>query len=231
MRYNLIISLSLCVAINYLQAQQDTLLYKQGKEQFDKKNYKKAIKCFSQAIELKKKYAEAYYGRGLCYFDKSKYKKTLKDFELASNLKPKDSDYYNAIGELYVIMKNTEEAIMNFNKAIKYDSLNAGAWNNRAATFYDREDYIKAEHDYLKAISYGKKENKGMYYTNLGAMYLYIKKYESAIEELTHAVELNYTDKDTYLYRAKAYDALGKTKEADEDRKKARDFKIAKRFQ
>lgn len=226
MKHTIILLLFSCAA--WGRQGQDTLLYKQGKEQLDKKNYKDAIKYFTQAIEVNLKYAKAYHDRGICFDHRKKFKEALKDYEMASYLKPKDSDTYNAMGVVYQEMKNIEEALMSYNKAIKYDSLNADAWNNRAVIFNDRGEYVKAEHDYLKAIKCSKKEKLGMSYTNLGAMYIDMKKYKNAIEELTHAIELNWTDKDTYLYRASAYDAIGKTKEADEDRKKAKEFKAAK---
>jgi tetratricopeptide (TPR) repeat protein len=226
MKHILLLLLISCAA--WGQEGQDTLFYKQGKEQLDKKNYKKAIDYFSQAIELNKKYTEAYFSRGECFDKQKKYKEALKDYSMASNLKPKDSYFYYSIGTVYVRMKNIEEGIMNFNKAITCDSLNADAWNGRAIIFSDGKEYIKAEHDYLKAIKYAKKESLGLIYENFGVMYFEMKKYEKAIEELTHAIELKWTDKYAYLYRAKAYDAIGKTKEAKEDRKKAKDFKKIK---
>ena len=231
MKTNIFFSLCLCVTTYYIQAQQDTLLYKQGKEQLDKKNYKKAIDCFTQAIGLNKKYVEAYYKRGDCFYEQKKPKKALKDYNMTIYLKPKDSDNYCAAGVVYAMMNNKEEAMMNYNKAIKYDSLNAAAWNCRASIFAESQECIKAEHDYLKAIKYGKKEEIGLYYTNLGEMYLEMKRYKNAIVELTHAIELNWPDKDIYLNRAKAYEAEGKTKEVEEDRKKAKEFKSGKYFQ
>jgi len=218
----IILNFALLLTTLCATAQQDTLFFKQGKEYYKKGNYKKAIKYYTKAIKINPKYELGYINRGISYGQRKKYEKALTDYNTSLNLNPKSSDTYKAIGVLYEMKKNPEMALINYDKAIQLDSLNAFAYNNKGTIFCEREDYKKGEYYFLKAIKYGSKEEIGLFYFNLGHLHLLMKKHEKAIEELSHSIKFNYIVKETYLYRAEAYDALNKHEEADEDRKKVK---------
>ncbi|XP_058831788.1 RNA polymerase II-associated protein 3 isoform X2 [Topomyia yanbarensis] len=55
----------------------------QGNDHLSKKNYEKAIECFSAAIELYGSDEVYHHNRGLCYFNLKHYDKSLEDFNKA----------------------------------------------------------------------------------------------------------------------------------------------------
>ena len=193
-------------------------------------NYNKAISYFTMAIEINKKYVDAYDQRGSCYAEKNQTEKALKDYTAEVALHPSD-DGYNSIGMLYERMKNYDKAIVYYAKAIKINPRYANAYNNRAAALCNKNEYKKAEQDFLSAMKFcADDESLGMYHYNLGALYLVERKYQSAIEEFANAITFNYIDKSDNLLRALAYKALNKRKEAKADKIVAKKFKTFKEF-
>jgi len=192
-------------------------------------NYNKAISYFTMAIEINKKYVDAYDQRGSCYAEKNQTEKALKDYTTEIALHPSDKAN-NSIGMLYERMKNYDKAIVYYAKVIKTNPRYAGAYNNRAAALCFKNEYKKAEQDYLSAMKFCEDdESLGIYHYNLGALYLAERKYQSAIDEFTNAIYLN-SDKGNYLLRAQAYKALNKRKEAKADKIAAKKFKTFKEF-
>ena len=51
------------------------------------KDYDKGIECFSKAIELDNKYAEAYYNKGVCYEMQKNYPKARLEFQTALRIR------------------------------------------------------------------------------------------------------------------------------------------------
>ena len=67
-----------------------------GVDFFQKKEFDKAIKEFTNAINLKSRYAAAYYDRACAYLAKSEYQKAINDFTVAVVINPKYvSAYFN----------------------------------------------------------------------------------------------------------------------------------------
>ena len=230
MKTNIFLSLCLCATICCTQAQQDTLFYKKGLSEIQNNNYNKAISYFTMAIEINKKYTDAYDQRGSCYAEKKQTEKALKDYTTEVAIHP-TAEAYNFIGMLYDRLKNYDEAIVYYTKAIKLNPRYADAYDNRADALCFKNENRKAEQDFLSAMKFcADDESLGMYHFNLGILYLEEKKYKSAIDEFSNALNLNYIDKRAYLLRAQAYNAINKHKEAKADKIAAKKFKTVKEF-
>src|SRR5690606_22855630 len=102
----------------------------------------------SKAISLKNKYADAYYQRGLAYLDFGEYYKSLSDAnELIKLENGKSSRGFFLQGLGNEALKNYEEALVSFSKAINLDSKNADLHVNRATMFFYLMDLDKALKD------------------------------------------------------------------------------------
>lgn len=95
--------------------------FSKANELYDVKNYKKAIKLYQKAIEIKEYEAESYYNAALCHIK-------LKDFEKAVLLLNKavllkqDSRYFFNLGYSYALLKNNKKALIYFNRAWALDN-------------------------------------------------------------------------------------------------------------
>ena len=81
-------------------------LFYQGLEADQQGDYDKAIKCYSEAIELNPKLTEAYYNRGNVYNEKGVYDQAIADYSKAIELDPKLTVAYVNRGNAYNDKKN-----------------------------------------------------------------------------------------------------------------------------
>src|SRR5262245_7645123 len=78
-------------------AQADPL--KQGDDALAKKDYDRALACFTAAIKADAKNAKAYIGRGKAHTEKGKFAEAIADFTEAMRLEPKNAEAYQRRGE------------------------------------------------------------------------------------------------------------------------------------
>ncbi len=142
-----------------------------------------AIGDFTQAIELKPDYWEAYFERGKVYLYFERLNEAEEDFKKVTQLNPSFKDVYSYLAQIEIQRGNDNKAMEYLNKITKGG------------------DY--------------------KYYYNLGKIMLNAKNYQLAVQNFSKALEENKYLVDAYYLRSKAYEAIGKYKEALEDLKKA----------
>lgn len=109
-----------------------------------------AISAYSRAIELDRKYADAYNNRGVAYLIQKDYIAALADFTRSIELAPSDAAYNNR-GSIYFSQQKTEEAIVDFTAAIKIKASPAG-YANRGLAYQQTSRDALALADYEAAI-------------------------------------------------------------------------------
>jgi len=142
-----------------------------------------AIGDFTQAIELKPDYWEAYFERGKVHLYFNRLEEAEKDFLKVAQINPGFKEVYSYLAQIEIQRGNDKKAM-----------------------------------EYLNRITSG---GDYRYYYNLGKIFLNAKSYEAAVENLSKALEENKYLVDGYYLRAKAYEELGKYREALEDLKTA----------
>jgi tetratricopeptide (TPR) repeat protein len=157
---------------------------------------------------------------GLVYFAKQRFAKAVNHFELALQYAPDDSDARHNLGIVYVYLNRYDEAIVSFKIALENDlyrnqanSLNAIGW-----AYYKKGEYTEAEGYFKKTL-----EHSRMYlpaYDNLAKVYIALDRFEDAIKELTHALELNDLFPEARLDLGICYLKLGDKEKAKEQFKK-----------
>lgn len=62
--------------------------YEQGYNEYEKKNYSRAIDSYRQAVRLNPKFADAYYWLGRVYFDSGEYQQAISNYKQVLILEP-----------------------------------------------------------------------------------------------------------------------------------------------
>jgi len=179
----------------------------------NRKEYDKAIKDYTKAIELNLDFADAYYNRGLAWQNKNENKKAIDDFEKAilqydKDLidNPNNANIYNIKGLILYNRTAYEKAIENYTKAIKINSNFTDAYYNRGLALVaikEEEEYDNAINDYTKAIELNP-NYADVYYFDRGNAWKAKKKYEKAINDYTDAIRIKPDFENAYYYRGLA---------------------------
>jgi tetratricopeptide (TPR) repeat protein len=168
---------------------------------------------FSQSSDS----AAFYYNKGIDENAQRLHAAATKDFEKAIGFNSKFTNAYIANGEAYLSMRIISKALENFNKAYELDPGNSKvisqlttlSFNNHqfqkaidfaqkcnceqasrvlGISYYQIEDYGKAEKFLLEAIAKNPKDAEAAY--TLGRTYLELENEKSAIPQFQKAVEL-----------------------------------------
>lgn len=181
------------------------------------KDPSKSIELYTQAIELKPDFSEAYNNRGIQKFYMKNWNDALSDYNEAIKLNSKNFEAYSNRGVLKVDMGDQDGALADYNKAIELKPDYADAYNNRADILL--KEFGKP-HDALNDVNIAIKirGNEADYYVTRGEIYLALMQFKAAIKDFTQALEINNKDNDSYNNRAKCYRALA-DKERDKQKK------------
>ena len=95
------------------------------------KENEQSIEYYTQAINLRPNFLEAFFNRGGVYINMHKYDHAIEDFDKAIELNPNRADTYYNRGLAYYSKDEVEHAIADYNKAIELKPDLAEAYNNR----------------------------------------------------------------------------------------------------
>ncbi len=103
------------------------------------------------------------------------------------NTDPNKAERYFKIAYNCKVQGNLEEAIKEYNIAIKYKPDYAMAHNNLGVAYYNKGEFDKAIEEYQSAIKY--KPDYAMAHNNLGVTYYNKGEFDKAIEEYQSAIK------------------------------------------
>ncbi len=132
-------------------------LNKLGIEQYDKKEYRKALKFYNLAIEKDDKYKVAFYNIGLCYEYLNKFDSAVVVYKKVLKI---DSKYKYAnyeLGYSYYKLSDFDNAIKYYKKYLLVDSKNLSAQNEMALTYYKKGEVKNLKYYKKKACKMWKK--------------------------------------------------------------------------
>jgi tetratricopeptide (TPR) repeat protein len=104
-----------------LEIQRVVRYCKQGDDHGRKDEFKEAVECFDNAIELDSKCVAAYRGRGRAYDKMGESDKAIVDFDRAIELNPNATRAYYLRGLTYRAMGDSDRAMADFDKALELD--------------------------------------------------------------------------------------------------------------
>lgn len=94
-------------------------LVEHGNQLFAKGDVQGAIDSYTQAIQVKPDYVNAYHNRGLAYHKAGRHQDAIADFDKTIELSPKMAQAYYNRGNAKLAMGRPNAAIMDFNAALK----------------------------------------------------------------------------------------------------------------
>jgi len=206
------------------------------------RQYSKAIKAYSRAIDIDPKLADAYKGRSIAYMVTNRFKFALKDIDKAHQLEPSNPEVLYFHGLINMNCGQYEAALSDFTKCIEIvDTLPTRILKkgrDRAGTYYYsthvfttpapyyqrsyihfmRKEYDKALSDINDAIHRNHPNLAGAYSIR-GRIWLEKKQYEKGISDFNRVIEINSKDSRTYYLKAIACEHAGHIKDAIESYK------------
>jgi tetratricopeptide (TPR) repeat protein len=145
---------------------------------------------------------------------------SLEAIEQAITANPNSGEAYFTLGYFQFEKQNFQSAVKNFINALKFNTKDAGIYNN-LANCYDRlGEFDKAIENYTKAITLDKSYIPSFY--NRGNVFCKMKEYKNAIKDLSNAIDLDEHFYQAYYNRGKIYELLDKRHLAEKDLKKAK---------
>jgi len=148
----LVLSITLII-IYTLFAIKDTWFYDLGCKYLNKEDYRKAIICFTIAMEMDSENIGSCLRRALAWYYLGEYDKALDDFQKYILLRPYDSFGFYYRGLLYIKIKQYNDAISDFTKVINLEPDSPDGYYERGKAYFEQGDYKKAFPDLEKSCS------------------------------------------------------------------------------
>ena len=220
-----------------LKEKQALYYYNRGNSYFELSKYENAIKDYTEAINRDVNNPEYYDNRGRAYYESGKSKEALNDFNKAIDLSKTNPNPVRGVARVYRDQGNNEEAkkyflesakkrydsksyedaLIDFNDAIKLDDKDAELYDLRGWTYYHLEKYDEALEDFGKAIdcdsnyahayegrayvyhNQGKKDSAKIDFKTAGVEYIDVDN-TKAREVLNKAIEIDNNYGEAYYY-------------------------------
>lgn len=128
-------------------------IYYKGVSYSFQEEYETAIEYYTRAIELKPKFAPAYYSRGNAQFELANYLKALNDYSQAIEFESDFVEAYYNRGNTHVALGNWKEALADFTQTVRLDPEHAKSYGNRGFVYTKLNNPRDAERDFERAIN------------------------------------------------------------------------------
>lgn len=126
--------------------------FNSGKFFYEKEYYQKAIEDFTNAINYKQDFVEAYFQRSKCFTILKKFDKAIDDINIASKYTNANDEINGRIGFIYFKMGKLEIALEYFNSAIEYNPKNSSHFYHRGLVKSQLKHYKDAIYDFTKCL-------------------------------------------------------------------------------
>jgi len=173
-----------------------------------------------EITELTKKYnnnAIVYYRLGYAYREKGDFDNAIINYRKAVEINPYKEDYRNEIsrisnieiarGKEFYDLKEYQDALHHFNKALEYDPENAGAMFRAGNIYFAIKDYVKASELLEKGLIFQNNNYKVLYM--LGRCYSALNDNEKAIDFYNQALSFKADYSKAIFEKGKIYNSMG----------------------
>lgn len=186
--------------------------------------YKLALDDLNKLVKIVPTISDVYNLRGLTLMALKDTSKAFNDFDKAINLDKKFAAAYLNRSKAFIYFNKNQEAINDLNKCIALDSNIAESYYTKARAEHNLGLYKSAVDDFTNAMkcSY---VNNDIYYRR-GNSYFKDKDYINAINDYTQVIYYEPLNPLAYNNRAFAYDALGDSLYAKQDRQMLADIQL-----
>lgn len=155
------------------------------------------LKDYDSALMLQPSYMDAYFDRATVFYQTDLYNKAIEDLNIYLLNIENDWQAFEMRGECYGRMGEYTFAVDDYDRALKINPENADAYFNRAYFLMKMERYEPAIVDFKKAVVYGFKDSRYLYYNKGNAEYQIGNK-EQACKDWSKAGDLGASNKDKF---------------------------------
>jgi tetratricopeptide (TPR) repeat protein len=163
--------------------------YADGVAAFDRKEYAKAVRLLTDAVEQNPNNADAFVARGTTYQRIYELDNALADYDAAIRINPKHVAAFNGRGSALHDKGEYENAIAEFDEAIRLDPKNPTAYVRRGSVWNSEGELDKALVDFDKAIRLDPKNAEA--YFHRGGTWEWSHKLDKALADYDAAIRLD----------------------------------------
>jgi tetratricopeptide (TPR) repeat protein len=194
-------------------AAEDTppeVVYNYGVSLLKEKRYSDAARELRRVVEARPDMAPAWQALALSLRLGKRYPEAVEAYQQAIALQPDAKMYFN-LALCYSRLRQTDDAVQNYRKAISLDPRFNEAYHNMCNTLIGAKRYSEA----LEALDEFLKIEPNSYriYFNQGLCLYHLQRYEEAIEKYELALEQKETA-DAFNNLGLVYDKMGNKEEA-----------------
>lgn len=163
--------------------------YKIAKEKVKLKEFEAAEKNYRQIIALKGENAFVCNELGMLMKQQSKYDIALEYLDRAIKFDTLDFVVYNNRGSVNEILGKTEDAEIDYSKAIEINPEYSPAYNSRGYLHFTKHEFEMAIEDYSKAIKFD--STYFIAYSGRANAYYALHKYSFALSDINRSIKYN----------------------------------------
>ena len=147
------------------------------------------------------------------------YTEAKKHLNKAIEIFPQYHDAYGRLGLVYYYEKNPNEALKNYELAIKYKNKNATVYSNMGTLYFEQQNYQKAIESYEQAVKIDPRFVDG--WRNLGSINAMTQKFPQAINAFRKGLEIEPNNAVLNFYLGQSLRDSGNPTEAQQYLEKA----------
>jgi tetratricopeptide (TPR) repeat protein len=193
-------------ALAYLQKQ-----YSEALNHHQNGRLEDAEKIYQSIIKLQPRHADALHGLGLIDLFRGKPQEAIKWFNQALKIE-KNATYFNNRGSAYFEIKKMQEALADYQVALKMQAEFTDAQYNLANLYSAIQKHEEAINAYSKILQKDNHQIDALY--NRGNAYKKIKKYQEAIKDYLMVLQIEPNNTKALLNLGNTYLALEDLEEA-----------------
>ncbi len=209
----LIVLLSL--HLNLFSQETKQMLTNSAFDYVQKKEFNKAIDCYSQLIQNDPKDSYSYFDRGLTKIKIDDYNGAIDDFSKAIEIESSESDYYQYRAKMKMKMKRYSDAILDLNKAIELEPTNSNLYYFRGLSNVALKKYKSGITDYSTAIE--KRNDNIEAYSDRANLKIKQGNLKGALSDFNKIIQINSSNEEAFINRANLKMKLKNYKEALKD--------------
>jgi tetratricopeptide (TPR) repeat protein/serine/threonine protein kinase len=184
-----------------------------GKVYLDRKDFQAAQEVLSSSLEMKPDDARAMHLMGVLHLQQGNVKKALEYLTEALSREPQNGDILADLGRLYEKKGDTALAIKAYRRALQF-APGRGEFYQLLSALLAREGRYGEAQEMLRSALILVPQQEDHLRWLLGGLCLEQKSFDTAVKEYRRAVGLNSQRWDYHYDLARAYEGMGRNKEA-----------------
>jgi Tfp pilus assembly protein PilF len=190
--------------------------YERGRDDLRRKDYKRAVEAFTEAIRHDPGHADAHYWRGLAEHLDGRLSQALADYGEAIRRSPDNADAFLLRGQVYRALGAPERAAADLGAAVLRRPGDVAARVARGQVYHELGDYEKALADLDEAIRL-RPDDASVHYRR-GLVRYHTGDLAGAVADYSTAIRLEPNHANAYRARSEAFARRGLLDRATADR-------------